>query len=146
LPVTINGRIFPREDVDLWSFSARKGQSITCEVHAARLGSPLDSRVEVLDPQGRPVAENDDAYGADSFLRFTAPADGTYTVRTHAVGFRGGPASVSRLPLPAGPHVERVFPLGGQRGSTVRLTPTGQGLPEKPVAVPLPADGPNDYA
>src|SRR5262245_14492655 len=65
LPVTINARIFPREDVDLWSFSARKGQSITCEVHAARLGSPLDSRVEVLDPQGRPVAENDDAYGAD---------------------------------------------------------------------------------
>src|SRR5262249_22565784 len=40
LPVTINGRIFPREDVDVWSFSARKGQSITCEVQAARLGSP----------------------------------------------------------------------------------------------------------
>jgi len=43
LPVTINGRIFPREDVDVWSFSARKGQTISCEVHAARLGSPLDA-------------------------------------------------------------------------------------------------------
>src|SRR5262249_3681004 len=40
LPVTINGRIFPREDVDDWTFHARKGQNITAEVCAARLGSP----------------------------------------------------------------------------------------------------------
>src|SRR5581483_490666 len=39
LPVTINGRTFPREDVDLWSFSAKRGQTIRCEVVAARLGS-----------------------------------------------------------------------------------------------------------
>src|SRR5947207_5852857 len=78
LPVTINGRIFPHEDVDVWSFAARKGQTISCEVEAARLGSPLDSRLEVLDPSGRFIAENDDTFGADSFVRFTAPADGTY--------------------------------------------------------------------
>src|SRR5262245_16940765 len=29
LPVTINGRIFPREDVDIWSFKAKKSQAIT---------------------------------------------------------------------------------------------------------------------
>ena len=29
LPVTINGRIFPREDVDVWTFEAAAGQSIT---------------------------------------------------------------------------------------------------------------------
>src|SRR5262249_37280410 len=85
LPVTINGRIFPRVDVDAWSFEARKGQTITCEVNAARLGSPLDSRLEVLDPHGKPVAENDDGRGADSFLRFTAAADGKYQVRIHDV-------------------------------------------------------------
>src|SRR5947209_7398496 len=49
LPVTINGRIFPREDVDLWSFRAKKGQIVVCEVYAARLGSPLDARLDVLD-------------------------------------------------------------------------------------------------
>src|SRR5262249_25074384 len=38
LPVTINGRIFPREDVDVWSFAAEAGESITCEVQSARLG------------------------------------------------------------------------------------------------------------
>ncbi len=40
LPVTINGRIFPRQDVDIWSFSARKGQAITCEVNASRIRFP----------------------------------------------------------------------------------------------------------
>src|SRR2546428_12770161 len=59
LPVTINGRIFPRENVDIWAFEARKGQVISAEVCAARLGSPLDSRLEIRDPQGRRIAEND---------------------------------------------------------------------------------------
>src|SRR5262249_49137242 len=31
LPVTINGRIFPREDIDIWTFTARQGQSVCCE-------------------------------------------------------------------------------------------------------------------
>src|SRR5262245_53498264 len=61
LPVTVNGRIFPREDVDTWSFEARRGQCVICEVNAARLGSALDSRLEVTDAQGRRIAENDDA-------------------------------------------------------------------------------------
>ena len=30
LPVTINGRIFPRENVDAWTFPARAGQTFTC--------------------------------------------------------------------------------------------------------------------
>src|SRR5262245_5004590 len=70
LPVTINGRIFPAEDVDIWAVSLKKGQTVSCTVEAARLGSPLDSRLEVRDPEGRMIAENDDAFGADSFLRF----------------------------------------------------------------------------
>src|SRR5262249_58010972 len=80
-PVTINGRIFPREDVDVWSFAARKGQTFTCVVDAARLGSPLDARLEVRDHQGRRVAESDDARGPDPLLRFTPPAPGTYHLR-----------------------------------------------------------------
>src|SRR5437868_5403166 len=37
LPVTVNGRIFPQEDVDVWTFELRKGQSVTASVEAARL-------------------------------------------------------------------------------------------------------------
>jgi hypothetical protein len=145
LPVTINGRIFPREDVDVWSFEARKGQSITCEVCAARLGSPLDSRLEVHDPHGRRIAEDDDTFGSDSFVRFTAAEDGKYQVRIHDVNFHGGQAYVYRLTLTADPHVDRVYPLGGRRGSAVHLELTGQGVPARPVEVALPATGPSDY-
>lgn len=146
LPVTINGRIFPREDVDIWSFTAKKGQTITGEVHAARLGSPLDSYLEVIDPQGRRVAENDDTFGADSLVRFTAAMDGQYQVRIRDVNFRGGPAYVYRLTVTAGPYVERVYPLGARRGSTTTFTPTSQGLPHGPVSIAVPADAPENYA
>lgn len=60
LPVTINGYIggarkAPGVDEDYFRFIARKGQRLTVEVAAARLGSPLDSVVEVLDSQGRGI-------------------------------------------------------------------------------------------
>jgi hypothetical protein len=145
LPVTINGRIFPREDVDVWTFAARKGQTIHCEVNAARLGSPLDSVLEVLGPDGRRIAENDDTFGADSCIRFTAPADGRYQVRIRDANFHGGPAYVYRLTLTGDPWVDRAYPLGGRRGSKGRFELTGQGLPAGPVDINLPAGGPSDY-
>jgi hypothetical protein len=146
LPVTINGRIFPREDVDLWAFQARKGQTIRCEVYAARLGSPLDARLEVLDPQGHTIAENDENSGPDPVVRFTAAVDGKYQVRIHDVRFHGGQAYVYRLTLTAGPYVDWAYPLGGRRGSTTKFELAGQGLPAGLLEIPLPAGGPADYA
>lgn len=145
LPVTINGRIFPRQDVDLWSFAAKKGQTISCEVHASRLGSPLDACLAILEASGRVLAENDDSNGTDPRLRFTAPADGTYRVRIHDANNKGGPAYVYRLTLTSDPVVERIFPLGGQRGQKVRLNLFGPGVAATPVEVVLPENGPRDY-
>jgi hypothetical protein len=139
LPITINGRIFPRADVDVWSFQARKGQTILGEVDAARLGSPLQARLEVRDSDGRALAENAPRLGPDPAVRFTAPADGTYQVRVHDIRFQGGQAFVYRLTITADPHVDRFYPLGGRRGSTVNLDLAGQNLPKAPVPVALPA-------
>lgn len=140
LPVTINGRMFPREDIDAWTFAGQAGQSYTCEVMAARMGSPLDSRLVVLDPAGRPLAENVDGRGADSFVRFTAPVDGTYQVRIHDVQFGGLQHYVYRLTITAGPYVQHVFPLGGRGGTTVQFKLVGQELPAEPQAIALPAE------
>ncbi len=138
LPVTINGRIFPREDVDDWSFVAKANETISCEVNAARLGSGLDSRLEVLNPSGEVIAENSDTFGADSFVRFTAPEDGTYTVRIHDIRFEGLQHFVYRLTISSGPWLDRVYPLGGQRGKSVELQLAGANLAQKtqPFAVP----------
>jgi len=129
LPVTINGRIFPREDVDIWVIEARKGQTIWCDVEAARLGSPLSSRLEVIGPDGRPLAENSGYFGDDAFVRFTAPADGTYQVRIHDAQFGGLQHHVYRLTISAGPHVDLTYPAGAQRGSTPRVELIGTNVP-----------------
>ena len=78
LPLTINGRVFPREDVDVWSFEARAGQSITCAAVAARLGSPFDVHLEIVDSQGRRIAESRAGSGVDALAAVHRPADGVY--------------------------------------------------------------------
>ncbi|MEZ5391843.1 MAG: hypothetical protein R2724_02965 [Bryobacterales bacterium] len=62
-PVTVNGRISGFEDNegrkadnDEFRFHARKGEQFVVEVEARRLGSPLDSVIEVLDADGKPIS------------------------------------------------------------------------------------------
>ena len=110
-------------------------------VNAARIGSPLDASLAVLDAGGRVLAENDDSAGKDPVLRFVAPADGTYRVRIRDANNQGGQAYVYRLTLTGDPYVDRVYPLGGRRGQNVALHLFGQGVPEKPIDVAAARDG-----
>ena len=55
VPATIEGRIGRPNDRDLYRFPARKDDVIAVEVMARRLGSPLDSFLEILDSAGAPV-------------------------------------------------------------------------------------------
>jgi hypothetical protein len=61
LPITINGHIAAetnvagKQDEDYFRFHAKKGERLSIDVAAARLGSPLDSVIEVLDAQGNPI-------------------------------------------------------------------------------------------
>lgn len=144
LPVTVNGRIFPREDIDVYTFSARKGQAIRCEVQAIRLGSPLDARLEIRDARGRRLAESGAVAGSDPVLPFVAPADGEYQVRIDDVRNQGGQAFVYRLTISAEPHVERIFPLGGRRGSEIDAEVTGLSTPAK-TRIAIPKDAPAEF-
>lgn len=130
LPVTINGRVFPREDVDIWSFEAIAGKSYTCEVMADRFGSPLDARLIIVGPDGQPIAESEDRFGKDPFVRFTASDNGKYQVKIHDVNFGGLQHFVYRLTITDGTHIESIYPLGGQRGSKVSFQLHGQNVPD----------------
>lgn len=55
LPAEIMGTIASPGDADVYRFEARKGQKWIFEVQAARAGSTLDSKLEVLTAEGRPV-------------------------------------------------------------------------------------------
>lgn len=145
LPVTANGRIYPREDVDVWSFEARAGEAISCEVYASRLGSGMDSLLQIRDKAGVLLAENTQYFDNDAFLRFTAPEDGEYFVHIADMRFGGHQSFVYRLTITNQSYVDTFYPLGGRRGEKVALELVGAGLPEKGIQVALPLGGPSEY-
>lgn len=139
LPVTINGRVFPREDVDVWTFEAQAGQSFTCAVTAREIGSPLVARLGVYDPAGNLVAESTGTGNSEAALRFAAPAGGRYEVHITDSAARGLQHYVYRLTVTAGPWVDHIYPLGGRSGTTAKLETIGQGIAGSILESPVPA-------
>jgi hypothetical protein len=101
-PAVLHGVIDPPQDVDYFRFQAGKDQVLDIRVYArTTLRSPLDSVLEIHNAEGAAIAGNDDNGMPDSFIRFTAPADGEYlvSVRDHLGG--GGPTYVYAVEVSA---------------------------------------------
>lgn len=99
----------------------KAGQTIVAEVHARRLGSPLDSFLKITGLDGNVIALNDDHYDAasgmntdhaDSYLMATLPSDGTYFVHLGNTRQNGGTEFAYRLRIsPPQPDFElRLLP------------------------------------
>lgn len=56
IPANINGLVAKAADTDHFAFDAKKGQTWIIETNAAQAGSPADTKLEVLHPDGKPVA------------------------------------------------------------------------------------------
>jgi hypothetical protein len=103
VPCGVNGRIGARRDLDHFVFKGTKGKAVRLEVFARRFGtvlrSRLDSMLDVMTPDGKVLASNDDiGPGAkDSLLVFTPPADGEYVVRVRDLNNKGGDGFVYYL-------------------------------------------------
>jgi hypothetical protein len=96
---------------DWFRFPATKGVALDVDVYARRLGSPLDSVVEVFDAKGQSLAANDDAAGADSALEFTPPETTNYFVRIRDTLGQGGPDYAYRVEVtPVAPHLAVKIP------------------------------------
>lgn len=54
-PVTANGLLAQPGAAQTWRFRARKGERVIVEVEADRIGSPVDSMLEILDASGKPL-------------------------------------------------------------------------------------------
>jgi hypothetical protein len=110
-PLALNGVISQMGEEDWFRFKALKGVAVDVSVYARRLGSPLDSVVEVFDTKGRTLAANDDAVGADSALKFTPPETTNYFVRIRDTLGRGGRDFAYRIELtPVAPHLAVKIP------------------------------------
>jgi hypothetical protein len=86
----VRGKIEPEKDVDVFSFTAVKGQRFKIAVWAARSNSMLDPLATVFDEQGRLLRTVDDSEGRDPEFVFQAPGDGRFLIALQDAGDRGG--------------------------------------------------------
>ncbi|MBA4189558.1 MAG: pre-peptidase [Planctomycetaceae bacterium] len=101
LPCGVNGRIGVKRDLDHFVFTAIKGKPLRLEVFARRFGtvlrSQLDSQIDVMTPDGKVLASNDDLNGKDAGVVFTPTTDGDVVVRVRDLNNKGGEGFVYYL-------------------------------------------------
>ncbi|MCH2202109.1 MAG: hypothetical protein MK102_09065 [Fuerstiella sp.] len=140
VPVTANGRIFPRSDLDIWTFEARRGEIYTIEMNSKSLGSPLDGRIAVY-AAGKLIADDIGSQSTDPVIQFQAESDGPHEIHVHDVGYAGTQACVYRLTVRPGLRTSWVYPLGGRRGTStefeVGLLPGADGSEVHRISVAL---------
>ena len=138
LPVTANGRIFPREDLDLWEFDATAGKTVTAFVQAKSLNSPLIPKLDILDAKGNTVAEQmlHPCIGTDASVTFTPKVRGKYRVRITDARTLGGPAYVYRLTVTTAPVPAFHFPLKATPDGLKDVTDAS-----KPLGAPVALNG-----
>ena len=77
-------------DVDSFVVTLRKGQRISAEVEAIRLGGEMtDMLLTVVGPDGRTITEVDETLMArqDPFVSLIAPSDGRYLLKVRDAAF-----------------------------------------------------------
>lgn len=114
-PTIVNGAISVPGQYDFYRFDGKKGETVVLEITARRLNSPLDSRLLLLDAEGRAIASNDDGgtidpdrnyvsalfgtqtHNADAKIMTELPATGTFFVRVGDTIRQGGKGYAYRL-------------------------------------------------
>lgn len=95
VPCLISGRMNYAGDKDTFLFEAEKDQSYTIEAHSRRLGFFVDTRVSIVDGDGKLLVSSDDIAkeSPDSRLDWKAPADGWQSVVVEDVFENSGESS-----------------------------------------------------
>ena len=110
-PIALNGIVEKAGDVDFFMITVVKDREYDVSCFARRLRSPLDSVLSILDAKGGRIANNDDAGGPDSYLRWKAPADGDFYVQVNDQLMRGGPEFTYRVEImPVAPRLTAWLP------------------------------------
>lgn len=98
LPRTITGRLDPWRDQDVFTFSAKAGQTLQFRVQSRVLGYPLDAVLELTDAAGKSLTRVDDAGGdRDAELTHRVREDGEHRLIVSDLHRGGGPRFVYLL-------------------------------------------------
>ncbi len=80
-PGAITSSLEARFGSDQFTVDLKKGDKWEINAQARAIGSPLDLELQVLGPDGKQVATNDDEKGTtDASLTLVVPIDGTYRI------------------------------------------------------------------
>jgi hypothetical protein len=146
-PVPLNSTIqgvVTGEDVDFFAVTLQKGQRLSVDVEALRLGTFLfDPAVAIVDEKRFEIATIDDVPIArqDGVLSMLAPADGTYYVQMRETSYGGNGNCRYRLHVGTFPRPTAVYPSGGKRGEKVPVQLLGDAAGPIPLEVNVPASG-----
>lgn len=128
LPATLLGRIDAPGDVDQFRFHAAGGQTLIFDVHAARIGSPLDPVATIHSADGREMRATIERRGGDPVIVFHAADAGDYVLRLRDLEYRGGGDYVYRIVAGAIPYLEAVLPSSGEPGKVITAQASGYNL------------------
>jgi hypothetical protein len=146
LPVPVPHAVAGHTDTaepEFFRITLTAGQSVSIEVHAARIGSRLDPKLRLLDPSGVICASIDDTPGlaGDCRIRFTAKQTGDHFIELRDSAFNGGPDLRYHLRIGDFPLVDSVYPPLAKAGTRQ----TFHALPATtPASPPITLELPND--
>jgi hypothetical protein len=139
--VTVHG-VVDNEDVDYYAVEAKKGQRISAEVEAMRLGTTFfDPYVAILNAKRFELAAADDSplFGQDTCVSVVAPEDGIYIVQIRESSYGGNGGCTYRLHIGNFPRPQAVYPSGGKLGEETEVRFLGDPSGELKQKVKLPA-------
>src|SRR5262249_14359301 len=139
---TVNGRLMDAADVDMYKIEVKRGQRISAEVEAARLGVERglpDLSLAIYDADGKKLAAADDSalFVQDPVLSILAPKGGAYFVEVRHGMFTGA-GDVYRLHIGTFTRPTAIYPAGGQAGSELKVKILGdpRGVWDQTVKLP----------
>lgn len=145
--VTVRG-IIAADDLDHFVVKAGKGQRITAEVEALRLGrSALDPFVAILDSTGKQLSGSEDtAFGfQDGVVSILAPEAGDYVVVVRETSFGGKEDYHYQLHVGDFPRPTGVYPLAGKARESVEFSFLGDPTGRKVQQIKLPSEANEKY-
>lgn len=146
LNVTVQG-VADREDDDYYVVECKKGQRLSVEVEAMRLGRVMfDPYLAILDKHRFELAVNDDSplLKRDCAASIIIPEDGPYTIVVRESSYEGNPDSQYRMHIGTFPRPRAIFPPAAKPGEEVEFSFIGdaKGTLKKKIKVgkvPFPA-------
>ena len=120
--VTVTG-VVTLEDIDYFRIEGKKGERVSCEIQALRMGFMFDPAIALLDKDRFEVAVSDDTplTKQDGCFSVLLPEDGEYFITVRDAAFLGNPQSHYRLHVGNFPRPAAVYPAGGKPGEKINL-------------------------